>query len=192
MRAFSWLNATTGTLRHFQLLHDYAQQVMLDYDFIVVTERLDESLVTLHFLLDIKLGDVLVLDSKTNYWHPFGGPNQGKCLKIPTKQVLPQVQDYLDSSAWYALNYGDYLLYEAASASLDKTIESIGRKRFQQKLNEFQQLKQHVNQICASEVIFPCAANGTVQPEGKVAANCYRKDWGCGYPCINRVVREGQ
>ena len=38
-----------------------AQSIIDDYDFVAVTERLDESLVVLQMLLDLPLGDILYL-----------------------------------------------------------------------------------------------------------------------------------
>jgi hypothetical protein len=38
----------------------------------------------------------------------------------------PAVQEFLDSDEWRAMNYGDFLLHEAANQSLDRTIERLG------------------------------------------------------------------
>jgi hypothetical protein len=40
------------------------QDVILDFDFIAVTERMDESLVALQLMLGLRMGDILATSSK--------------------------------------------------------------------------------------------------------------------------------
>jgi len=77
-------------------------------------------------------------------------------------------------------------LLEAASLSLDLTIEAIGRERFDEALERFKALKQRAVKKCAAEAVFPCSRNGTPQPK-EAASNCYSDDMGCGYMCLDKL-----
>ncbi len=87
--------------------------------------------------------DILYLESKhAGSWWYSSKPGAYKCIHIE-KGVVPEiVEEYLNSKEWYARNYGDYLLYEAANRSLELTISALGRERFQDALQEFRKLKE--------------------------------------------------
>jgi hypothetical protein len=84
-----------------------------------------------------------------------------------------------------AKNYADYLLYYAADASLDMTIEHIGKERFGKALAEFQALQDKVRADCGERLGSGCTSDG--KPVMPIEA-CYERDFGCGYQCINEVL----
>ena len=45
------------------------------------------------------------------------------------------MQEFFASDTWKDLSKGDYLLYLAANASLDRTIDSLGQDEFNHKLS---------------------------------------------------------
>jgi hypothetical protein len=57
-----------------------ANQILKDYDFIGVTERMDESAVAVQLLLGLTTGDVLFLNSTSSggFGELFSCPNKGK------------------------------------------------------------------------------------------------------------------
>jgi hypothetical protein len=79
----------------------------------------------------------------------------------------------------------DALLHATAVQSLNRTIHALGVDRVQQAVAEFQKWQVRVEQACGSnnETEYPCSATGTSQLE-LVAASCYIRDFGCGYPLI--------
>jgi hypothetical protein len=144
---------------------------------------MDESLVVLQMLLGVNAGDMLTLNSKVegSYYYTT---SRG-CIPLVKSHVSPRVKEYLSSDVWYAQNYGEYLLHAAASASLDKTIEALGRDRVERGLAEFRRLKEMANEMCASKAFFACSAEGVAQKE---KMNCYSGDHGCGYSCIDEML----
>ena len=166
------------------------------YDFIILPERMDESLVAMALLLQIDVGDVLVTSSKvagTSQYHLLHPDKRTfYCLSTRQSYVSPVVARFLQSKQWRAMNYGDYLLYEVAKQSLDRTIyDTIGVGPFETALQQYRTLKQLEQQHCAPNVQFPCSNNG--EPQLDVAKeNCYLYyyDFGCGYPCIDNIIQQ--
>jgi hypothetical protein len=166
------------------------------YDFIIIPERMDESLVAMALLLQIDVGDVLVTSSKvagTSQYHLLH-PNKRTyyCLSTRQSYVTPVVERFLQSNQWRAMNYGDYVLYEVAKQSLNRTIyDTIGIGIFQAALQRYRILKQLEQEHCAPNVQFPCSNEGV--PQLNIAKeNCYLYyyDFGCGYPCIDSIIQQ--
>lgn len=178
-------NAPTKVINTTQIYAN-VKKVIDDYDFMVVVERMDESLVVLQMLLGIDIGDILTLDSKNQGMYTYG-PAQGCFENVKTK-VSPRVKEYLSSDSWFAQNYGDYLLYAVATASLDKTIESLGRDRVEMAVTDYRRLKAAINEKCKSSAIFPCSPQGEVQVKESLTS-CYQGDQGCGYHCVDETIQ---
>jgi hypothetical protein len=163
-----------------------------NYDFILVTERMDESLVAMALSMGLNVGDVLVTASKvagSRYHFARYSHNVVKCLPTVKSFVSPIVQEFLDSEEWRAMNYGDFLLHETANLSLDRTIERLGRDRFDRALTKFRRLRALETEQCAPHVKFPCSDEGQVQPNLS-RRSCYLPfyDFGCGYKCIDKMI----
>jgi hypothetical protein len=163
-----------------------------NYDFILVTERMDESLVAMALSMGLTVGDVLVTASKvagSRYHFARYAHNVIKCLPTVKSFVSPKVRKFLDSDEWRAMNYGDFLLHQAASLSLDLTIERLGRDRFDRALTTYRRLRALEIVECAPHVKFPCSDEGHAQPELS-KRSCYipTLDFGCGYKCIDKLV----
>lgn len=95
-----------------------------------------------------------------------------------------EVKKYLSSPEWYASNYQDFLLYKAVNQSLDLTIEHLGKDRFERALREYQTMMKQAKQECETKALFPCSTDG--QPQLN-KTNCYIRDWGCAYDCLDRL-----
>jgi len=168
------------------------RQVVETYDFLLVPERMDESLVALALILGIDVGDVLVTASKvagSRYHLLHSKKNEFQCVPTVKSFVSDAVKAFFASDQWRAMNYGDYLLHEVAKQSLDLTVQQLGRDRFQAALSRYQHLRSLEQERCASSVAFPCSEDGVPQTE-IAARNCYLRfyDFGCGYPCIDALV----
>jgi hypothetical protein len=165
------------------------KRIVDTYGFMALVERMDESLVLLSMLLNIPLTDVLISSSSkvagSSYFMRFG-----KCVKLAKAFQSPAVKEYLRSKEWLAQNYGDTLLHMTVNKSLDMTIDqSIGRSAFQRKLTEYKRLKELDLEKCAPNTILPCSKDG-VNQVGPSRHNCYAEDYGCGYPCINQMLKD--
>jgi Sulfotransferase family len=168
-----------------QRVQDMVNRTMQEYDFIILNERMQESLVILQFLLGLETGDLVYLSYNVGgsyYYH-----DSGTCKKLIKSHTSPRMQEYFQSDEeWYAKNYGDYLLFAAVNRSIDLTIiETIGRERFDPALEEFRRLETKVNDICSHRVKFPCSNNGTVlfRPTKPVPHEEIAQ-------CIDAVIRE--
>ncbi|KAG7340282.1 galactose-3-O-sulfotransferase [Nitzschia inconspicua] len=163
----------------------HVAEVLNEYDFLLLVERMDESLVVLQFLLDLDTDDLLHLNSKSagNYAMLLSDET---CHRIQPSIVSDATMRYLSSSYWHNEHYGDYLLHAAIDASLDRTIADIGPERFEKALATFRQRMVLAQERCEAHAHFPCSSTGEVQWELS-EESCYDLDWGCGYPCLDEL-----
>ncbi|KAL7550985.1 hypothetical protein ACHAWF_014204 [Thalassiosira exigua] len=152
--------------------------IMDDYDFIMPSKRFDEALVTLQLLLGLRTTDMLYFSSKSSGVSYM--IHNHRCHLLKKSFLSEEVTRHLSSDEWFAKEYGDYLLVEA---SLDLTIEALGRDTFLQALNQFQRAQKLMIEQCAESVYLPCSPDGKPQQK-KSKKNCLRGDHGCGHPCI--------
>lgn len=190
VQANSFWNATEPSkIQHPRHVQRCVKGIVDRYDFIGVVERFDESLVALQLLLGLEASDIIYSSSRMHEKY-FGKLVPGRegyfCYPSVNPLILraPRVETYLSSSTWWAQNYGDFLLHEAASLSLDRTIMEIGLTTFSQALQTFRSMLTIARQTC--HPIFPCSDNGTVQIV-QAEENCYFEDIGCGYPCFDSL-----
>lgn len=138
---------------------EYVVQLLRNYDFIVLNERMEESLVILQLLLGLETGDIVSLSYNVGGSYRY---QNGRCVRLIKSHISHGIREYLQSDEWYAKNYGDYLLHAAVNKSIDMTIDSLGRDRVEEALQEFRRVEARVNEICNERVLFPCSADGTV------------------------------
>jgi hypothetical protein len=189
------------------LIHDSIHALIHDYyDFMIVVERFDESVVALALLTGLDVGDVLVRSSKIAggaHADTAAAPNtstapkeppprytrvNGQCLLHRQQKMSIGMQNYTKSSIeWRYWNYADEVLWHAANASLDRTIDRLGRTRFQAALQQYQTYKQEVILTCPE----PQGCTPGMPPH-QIQRGCYSQDFGCGYPCVDKVIREIQ
>lgn len=99
--------------------------IMHDYDFIGVTERMDESAVALQMLLKLPTASVIYASSKVNGGYD-DGLYQNTCYKIQKSSILPFMKQYFESNMWKEKNKWAAVLYQTANRSLDLTIDRLG------------------------------------------------------------------
>lgn len=184
----AWSKNFPTLVQRDDLVVEQVQNVTQQYDFLALTERMDESIVAMQLLLGLNVGDVLSSSSKVGGAFYYRGKDMG-CIPIQKTHRSPAVQEYLQSDEWQAVNYGDYLLYATANRSLDLTIDRLGKARFSKALQVYRHAMQIVKEQCADETFFPCSKNGTIQID-RSNSNCYLADEGCGFACIDRLVEE--
>ena len=181
----AWTEDDPFHVRDAELVHDIVREIMSDYDYIMLVERFDECLVAMQLLLGLDAGDILYLSSK-HVGDFYYSPQKNECIRLAKTESLPIIDRYLESSEWFAMSYGDYVLYEAVDKSLDLTIDSLGRDLFEEALDAFLALKRQAEEQCAVAAIFPCSSLGEIQLE-ESSESCYDRDWGCGYPCLDAL-----
>ena len=162
------------------------KELMDEYNFLMVSERMDESLVVLALLTGLDLKDVMVTSSKSGKFslQPVG-KRRGQCVYLNKARFTPAVNEFLASNEWRAMHYADYVMFEAVNKSLDLTIERLGRERFYQSLAEFKRLKQRVETDCtADQLDSGCTADGLRTHN----ETCYYQDMGCGHLCLDEVL----
>ncbi len=186
----SWGPKMPSKVQQRQVIHLAVQQILKDYDFILVAERLDESIVVMALLMNVSLDDVLVQNAKessTDDWYYFKFGKLERCKRPIRAFRSPAIVAHLESDEWLAKNYGDYLLHAAAILSLEATMDRLGRERVARALHVYRSLQLQVTQECRNQTIYHCSDAGNPQrPLSK--KNCYSDDSGCGYQCIDSYL----
>lgn len=159
---------------------EFANKILHDYDFIGVTERMDDSLVVLSMLLNLQLTDILYLSAKGN--GSFDDAGLKECTYIVPTFISPSMKQYFNDTQWTRRTKGDALLHCAAQRSLDMTIDQLGRDKFNIKIKEYKRMQKLVTDACMEQVAFPCDAGGKRQ-----TTDCYWVDSGCGNRCIDSI-----
>jgi hypothetical protein len=159
------------------------EQVLQFYDFVAVTERWEESMVVLKYLLNIEYSDLIVLKAKESGGYAKKGRN---CRYVPKATSSSSAQLYLETA--YRQNNPDYLLYAAVNRSLDLTIAKLGWQRIEEGVRELRRMQSLAEEKCLKEAIFPCSSEGKWQKKHR--ENCYENDQGCGYRCVDEVLDE--
>ncbi|KAL7577565.1 hypothetical protein ACA910_015093 [Epithemia clementina (nom. ined.)] len=161
------------------------QDILDGYDFIAVTERMDESLVAMQMLLNLTTKDILYIRARSS--ESFSnGLKKTPCIYIQPSFLTHGVMEYFASSEWQHTIRGDLLLYLAANASLDRTIESVGKEDFRQNLNALKVGLVLADEHCKGRVRSSCSEGGAYIP----AANrtCYVWGEACDHECLNDLI----
>jgi len=165
-------------------LLDEVKAVLRNYDFLVIVERLEESLIVFAWLTGLQVADLLFVSSKeSGSWYHSGR----RCIPLAKPVMTPELERFFHSKAWLDRQAGDVLLYMAANESLDRTIDMMGHDRFEHDRHELRRLQSLVQKVCANETFLPCSSTG--QPQLELSrASCYIRDFGCGYACLDQIV----
>ena len=165
-----------------------ANQILRTYNFIGITERLDESFVVLMMILRLKMADILYLSAKTKGgYDDAGGRDQKRiCTYIWPSFVTPGVNAFLNSTEWRETIRYDRLLYQAVNRSLDMTIDALGRHTFNDQLQKYRHAQQLANEKCLPTTVFPCDSGGTYH----TSTDCLWNDSGCGATCLDEIATE--
>jgi hypothetical protein len=180
----------------------YVQGIMNAYDFLLVSNRMDESLVVLSLLTNLPITSVLTMSSKsTGSWYLTSAtkqiksngsvgtkPSSMQCIPLVPPVTTRGIETYFASHAWKQRHAADRLLFAAANQSLDAMIQAL--PLFAERHQEYQTWKARIQANCVNETYFPCSSSGIPQLE-ESRRSCYERDFGCGYPCIDRMIEQG-
>lgn len=157
------------------------EEISETYNFIAVTERMEESLVVMKLLWGLEDGDIIVTSVKQSGEWSYDWDKPETCFHVPKIKPSSAVQEYLDRK-FRKRNY-DFVLYDYANRSLDATIESLGRERVQREVEKYRGLKERALRYCKDKIRLPCSDEGEWQAD--YVESCFEDDIGCGYQCIN-------
>jgi len=144
------------------------EEILSTYDFIAVTERLDESLVVLKLLWGLNDGDIITPSSKGGDWTLNWSRGYKSCFYAPKLNKSDQVKDYIRTD--FRRANGDFLLHAIANRSLDLTIDVLGRERVNREVEKHRRLRSLLVKKCENETIAPCSVDGEFQIESR--ENC--------------------
>lgn len=181
----------TGTKTHDFILpkldyDDVVQEILDEYDFIAITERMDESLVVMKMLLNLTLEEIMYTKPARSAGSFSNGPEGRPCVYLIPSFLTPGMSEFLESSDWKTRIKGDELLYQAAYRSLDRTIHALGRDKVERTLAQFKKAQAYAQEQCAGQIRGMCNDEG--RPIPKEQRTCYIWSEGCDYQCLNSML----
>jgi len=167
------------------------RELLESYDFLGVSERMDESLAVLKIILNLEIQDVLYLpipkatpkdpsdvDSyNVDFYERW---RKGECRPIPKPDIRSEMKEWFYSEEFEAFIEADVMFYKAVNASLDKTISKLGRDLVEKTVKQVQWAQKVALKECQN-ARFPCSSQGEVQKE----TDCLFSNVGCGYKCLD-------
>lgn len=187
-----WSNYYTKDLsmRDIDLKEEFPEKLVQDilkqYNFIAITERMDESLVVFKILLGLDFEDILYMSAKSSGSFTTG-PEERPCIYLTPAFISAGMKEFFASEYWQEYTRVDNLLYQAAVQSLDNTIDALGREKVEAELATFRKVKTYTHDKCNDRTVYRCNAKGEQIGQN---STCYMWDIGCGYDCMNEVSVE--
>jgi len=160
--------------------------ILSEYDFLAITERMDESLVVFKMLLGLDFEDILYISTRSNGSFTPGNnrKNNSPCIYIVPSFLTDGMKKFFASDKWQKdLMSADNLLYKAAVRSLDNTIDALGRGEVERQVKMFQKALDYANTRCAKQTVSCCNAKG----EYIHNTTCYLWDIGCDHNCLREI-----
>jgi len=115
-------------------LPSIVQDVLDQYNFIGVYERLHESLVVLSMLMDVNINDILYT------WRPSRLARCGSSTQ--PSWLTKDMKEHLATNEWKNKQKGDFILYNAVNQKLDATIQALGRDKVKANVEKYNRLIQ--------------------------------------------------
>mmetsp|Transcript_61114 Transcript_61114/g.149621 ORF Transcript_61114/g.149621 Transcript_61114/m.149621 type:complete len:470 (+) Transcript_61114:138-1547(+) len=188
------LNKTHDAVIQYPYEGDYSsvvQSILDSVDLIMVSERLDESLVVLKLLLGLTFDEIMYLrPARSAGSFSNGPPEERPCIYLIPSFITPTVDKFLQTDPeWYRHKEGDELLYLAAVKSLDRTIERLGRKKVQEEVEKFHELQRYAQAQCSGpkDVVSMCSEGG--KRHSPKETTCYIWGEGCDHKCLNNLTK---
>jgi Galactose-3-O-sulfotransferase len=164
------------------------EEILSAYDFIAITERMDESLVVLKMLLSLDFEDIIYVKERSQGGFSNGPPDSRPCLYIVPSFLTPGMEEFFAGSKWAKQSQGDSMIYKAAYRSLDMTIDALGRKNVEQQVHRFQQINMKAQEMCESTVRSLCDVGG--HRNLPINNTCYIWGEGCAHDCLDKFSME--
>jgi Sulfotransferase family len=163
------------------------QDILEDFDFISIMERMDESLVVMQMILGLTTKEILYTRARSS--GSFSNGWKGRpCFYIMKSFLTPYMKEYFVSEEWNATIANDLRMYQAASKSLDRTIEALGHDQFQKNLDALRRGLELANKNCKGRIRLQCDEGGNQVPPSQ--QTCYIWSEGCDHECIDELNLE--
>lgn len=115
-----------------EVISSYIQDILDEYNFVGIYERLHESLVVMSMLTGMNINDVIF-----NY-RPL---KNARCGSLEEPSWLNDgMRNYLKTAEWGRKQKADFIMYKALNIKLDMTIDALGRENVEKKLEDFEKL----------------------------------------------------
>ena len=101
-RYSAWNPLAPETVQNVTALMERVRKTIHGYDFVLVVERMDESLVAMALTMGVDVADVLVTSSKAAGSY-FYESNKRKCIRMSQFTMTPAIQAYFGSNQWRAM-----------------------------------------------------------------------------------------
>ena len=164
--------------------HTIIGDILEDYNFVAIMERMDESLVVLQMLLNLTTKEILYTRARSGGTFS-NGFKQRPCFYILPTFKSPGIQEFLASDEWQEHIAPDIEFFKAAHKSLDRTIDALGREEFNRRLDVFKKALKLAADYCVGKVRTMCSASGEViRP---VNTPCYIWGEGCDHDCLDAL-----
>jgi len=157
-----------------------AAEVVHMYDFLVVTERMDESLLLLAHKLRLPWTEMLYLAAKVSTEQRselLGSRTRPVVVHPPLLQEPEEVLRLIPE--FEARNQIDYEIVRLANARLDQLADEYGKDRLHADLFQFRAALEKVRKECIKQ--------DPPVPLVEAAKPCYYSDNGCGHECIDEL-----
>jgi hypothetical protein len=142
-----WIAGREFSGRRDLLIQWLEHNITTTYDFIGVTERFDESLAVMVILWKLEPTDVIVMSAKQSGGYDDAGET-GQCTRIvKPSPPSPAVKRYWSTE--HAVDNVDFLLWEVANRSLEKTIDRLGRKKVAAMVEDIRNLRTLAEYWCS-------------------------------------------
>jgi hypothetical protein len=163
--------------------HQVVNNILFGYDFIGITERMDESLVIMKILLGLETSDILYLPDPGPFKPWYFNETSILCnFRGIEPFVSKNMSKFIESESWRNKVGADTLLFQAANRSLDLTISALGKDLVRSELRDFYKAMAAAQKNCPT--VFPCTTSGVFSPQN----DCLQQDLGCGLNCLDRLV----
>ena len=164
-------------------LKKIVKEIIDGYNFIAITERIDESLVVLKMLLGLDLEDILYVRERSQGAFSNGPPLTRPCLYVWPSFLTTGMKAFFASDKWKNHMKGDFMLYEAAKKSLDLTIDRLGRDKVEEELARFKIALNTAQDVCGPRAISMCREDGSKATN----TTCYIWGEGCSHDCLDEI-----
>lgn len=167
------------------------RELLESYNFLGVSERMDETLAVLKIILNLEIQDVLYLpipkanpkdkdDADGRNVDFYERWRKGECRPVPKPDIPLEMKEWFYSEEFEAFIEADVMFYKAVNASLDETISQLGRDLVEKTVKQVQWAQKVALKEC-QDSRFPCSSGGEVQKE----TDCLFSNVGCGYKCLD-------
>jgi Sulfotransferase family len=160
------------------------QDILDDFNFIAIMERMDESLVVLQMLLGLTTKEILYTRARSS--GTFSNGWKGRpCFFIMKSFITEGMKTFFSSEEFNLTIANDLLMYQAAYESLDRTIASLDPDIFAKNMAALKEGLKLAELNCKGRVRTMCDGGGNPIP--LMNRTCYIWGEGCDYECINEL-----